>query len=83
MPADNQKCWKESNQGDPIMTITTAVPVHFIGCDVGKTSIVVFDSRTGETRSIANRPADLARFAATLDDTCLAVCEAIGGYEDA
>ena len=65
------------------MTSQTAVPTRFIGCDVGKTSIVVFDSRCGQTCTIANRPADLARFAATLDDACLAVCEATGGYEDA
>ena len=65
------------------MTIATAAAAHFIGCDVGKASIVVFDSRTGQTRSIPNRPADLARFAATLDDACLAICEATGGHEDA
>lgn len=67
-------------------TQTTApvpVPVPIIGCDVGKTSIVVFDSRTRQTRTIPNRPADLARFAATLDPTCLAICEATGGYENA
>ena len=65
------------------MTIPTAAPDRFIGCDVGKTSVVVFDSRTSQTRSIPNRPADLARFAATLDDTCFALCEATGGHEDA
>jgi transposase len=65
------------------MSVTTAAPARFIGCDVGKTSVVVFDSRTSQTRSIPNRPADLARFAATLDHTCLALCEATGGHEDA
>ena len=65
------------------MTTQTAAPAHFIGCDIGKTSIVAFDSRTSQTRTIPNRPADLARFAATLDNTCLAICEATGGYEDA
>ena len=64
------------------MTTQTTAPDHFIGCDVGKASIVVFDSRTNQTRTIANRPADLARFAATLDETCLAICEATGGYEN-
>jgi transposase len=74
----------EAPEGEPsAMTIATAEPTHFIGCDVGKTSIVVFDSRTGQARTIANRPADLAQFAATLDDTCLAICEATGGHEDA
>ena len=65
------------------MTNQTTTPAHFVGCDVGKTSIVVFNSRTGQTRTIANRPADLARFAASLDNTCLAICEATGGHEDA
>lgn len=65
------------------MTIVTAAPAHFLGCDVGKTSIVVFDSRTGQTSTVPNRPADLSRFAARLDDTCLAICEATGGHEDA
>jgi transposase len=65
------------------MTISTAAPARFIGCDVGETSVVVFDSRTRQTRSLPNRLADLTRFAATLDDTCLALCEATGGHEDA
>ena len=63
------------------MTALT-IPNHFIGCDVGKASIVVFDSRDARTVTIANRPDALAAFAATLGDTCLAVCEATGGYED-
>lgn len=65
------------------MTIPTVAPAHFIGCDVGKTSIVVFDSRTQSIRTLANHPADLARFAAGLDDRCLTICEATGGHEDA
>ena len=55
-------------------------PARFIGCDVGKTSIVVFDSRDASTRTVANKPEPLAAFAAGLDDTCLVVCEATGGY---
>ena len=54
---------------------------RFIGCDVGKTSIVVFDSQTGRTQTIANQPKPLAAFAASLDAACLALCEATGGYE--
>lgn len=61
----------------------TTAPSHFIGCDVGKTGIVVFDSRSDQIRTVPNRAADLARFAATLDDSCLAICEATGGHEDA
>ena len=56
---------------------------RFIGCDVGKTEIVVFDSHTAQITTIANHPRDLAAFAATLDTTCLVVCEATGGYEAA
>jgi transposase len=56
-------------------------PLAFIGCDVGKATIVVFDSRDNRTRSIPNRPDDLAGFAKTLDATCLVVCEATGGHE--
>ena len=65
------------------MTTQTAAPTSFIGCDVGKTNIVVFDSHTSQTRTIPNRKADLRRFVRTLDHTCLAICEATGGYEGA
>ena len=58
-------------------------PSRFLGCDVGKAAIVVFDSRDGTTRSVANRPDALAAFAAGLEPDCLAICEATGGYEDA
>src|SRR5580692_4679467 len=59
-----------------------ATPVsRFIGCDVGKTSIVVFDSATARTVAIANAPQALREFAATLDPACLVICEATGGYE--
>lgn len=58
-------------------------PSRFIGCDVGKTAIVVFDSHTGLLQAVPNRPEDLAAFAAGLEPDCLVVCEATGGYEDA
>ena len=61
-----------------------ATPVsRFIGCDVGKTAIVVFDSMTGRSRSIANEPQALSDFASGLEPTCFVVCEATGGYEGA
>ncbi len=63
-----------------MLHLSTA-PTRFIGCDVGKTSIVIFDSCTGETRSVPNRKPDLARMARALDGSCLVVCEATGGYE--
>lgn len=59
-----------------------ATPVsRFIGCDVGKTNIVVFDAADGRTTSLANEPQALSGFAARLDATCFVVCEATGGYE--
>lgn len=65
------------------MTSVSTPASRFIGCDVGKSAIVVFDDATGRTRTIANQPESLARFAAGLDCTCLVVCEATGGYEAA
>jgi transposase len=61
-------------------TLTTPVS-RFIGCDVGKKTIVVFDSRDGVTRTLPNHPNDLTSFAAELDQDCFIVCEATGGYE--
>jgi transposase len=63
------------------MTTPAKAPDTFIGCDVGKASIVIFDSRDNRIRSVRNRTEDLALFAAGLDATCLVVCEATGGYE--
>jgi transposase len=60
----------------------SATPVsRFIGCDVGKTTVVIFDAAHNRTCSIANQPEALADFAATCDQTCFVVCEATGGYE--
>ena len=59
------------------------IPTRFLGCDVGKAGIVVFDSRDASLRTLPNQPDSLATFAAGLDPTCLVVCEATGGYEDA
>jgi transposase len=59
-----------------------ATPVsRFIGCDVGKSNIVVFEAANSRATSIANEPQVLADFAAKLDATCFVVCEATGGYE--
>jgi transposase len=65
------------------MTHSATTPSQFVGCDVGKASIVVFDQRSGTTHSIENTPDALHRFATELDPTCLVVCEATGGYEAA
>ena len=64
------------------MTATTT-PSRFIGCDVGKTSVEIFDHGDGCRQSVANEPAALAAFAATLDAASFVVCEATGGYEAA
>jgi transposase len=63
------------------VTEVTITPSCFIGCDVGKSTIVVFDSDSQEIAQHANDPEILAAFAATLDPDCLVVCEATGGYE--
>ena len=63
------------------MTTISTPPARFIGCDVGKAAVTVFDSADGSTRSIANRAPDLRRLAARLAPDCLVVCEATGGYE--
>jgi transposase len=63
------------------MCQTAISAARFIGCDVGKVNVVVFDSSTSRIKTIANRPDCLAAFADELDQTCLVVCEATGGYE--
>lgn len=64
-------------------TLSTCPATCFIGCDVGKAAIVVFDSATGRCHQIANTPDALGRFAAMLPPGCLVICEATGGYEAA
>ena len=49
------------------MTSLPTTPARFIGCDVGKTSIVVFASHTGQTQTIPNRPQEHHRYAAALE----------------
>jgi transposase len=63
------------------MPTLSTPPVRVVGCDVGKASIVVFDSASGACRSVPNRKPDLLRLARTLGPDCLVVCEATGGYE--
>jgi transposase len=63
--------------------VSNSIPSSFVGCDVGKREIVVFDSRDQATSRIANTPEALARFAGGLDPGALVICEATGGYEAA
>jgi transposase len=72
-----------SSQRISRMTDPAKTPLGFIGCDVGKVTIVVFDSRDQHTRSIPNQADALATFAKSLDPTCFVVCEATGGHEAA
>lgn len=60
---------------------TTDVPTRFVGCDVGKKAITVFDSATGKTVDLPNTTQALDDLAASLDPACLVICEATGGYE--
>lgn len=63
------------------MTDQANIPRYFVGCDVGKAEIVIFDGRTGSCASITNDPKALGLWATTLDADCLVICEATGGYE--
>lgn len=65
------------------MTQNATCPPRVIGCDVGKSTITVFDAATGRTSEIANTAAALLAFARGLPPDCLVVCEATGGYEAA
>ena len=65
------------------LPLAPSAPTAFIGCDVGKSGIVVFDTRTGQTTTWPNQAEALDRCMAALDATCLVVCEATGGYEAA
>lgn len=56
-------------------------PSRILGCDVGKSFIAVHDPASLTAWEIANDQDSLNAFAATLDPTCLVVCEATGGYE--
>ena len=56
-------------------------PQRVLGCDVGKDTIVIFDSLTGTVQTVDNRTATLKRVVAGLDDDTLIVCEATGGHE--
>ena len=64
-----------------------SAPSRLVGCDVGKSAVVVFDSLIGRITEIANDADALATLAADLardaPSACLVVCEATGGYESA
>lgn len=65
------------------MKFVPTPPSRFVGCDVGKDEIVVFDGASKAITRLANAPEALARFAAGLELDVLVICEATGGYEAA
>lgn len=65
------------------MEAMTTLPTRFIGCDVGKKEIVVYDSVSQAISTIANTAAALVTFAAGIEGDVLVICEATGGYEAA
>ena len=71
-----------SQETTPTTTAATTPPTRFLGCDVGKATVVVFDSANQRTTTLANHRADLDAFLAGVEPTALLVCEATGGYED-
>ena len=54
---------------------------RFLGCDVSKNTVTIFDSASGCCQDIANHPADLAAFLAGYGAETLAICEPTGGHE--
>jgi transposase len=78
-PADNPK----HNQDTIIMEQTQPIYDYFVGFDVSKDTITVFNSRTNIIEDIDNEPTSLRRYAKSLSQKCLAICEPTGGYEAA
>lgn len=54
---------------------------NYIGIDIGKTRLDLFDERSGRGTQLANRPAELAHWAAGLEAESLVVLEATGHYD--
>jgi transposase len=55
----------------------------FLGCDVSKDSVVIYDSATGTVQDITNNRKALGAFFHSYTPRTLVVCEATGGYEAA
>jgi transposase len=60
-----------------------ATCARVLGCDVGKDTIVIFDSLTGATQMVDNTLKALARVLAGFGRDTFVVCEATGGFETA
>lgn len=63
------------------MSVPYPIYEHFIGVDVGKSMLVVHDTRTGRLGEVANTPKAVRAFVKTIGPNCLIVCEATGGHE--
>jgi transposase len=76
-PADNV----EPCKGSTDMTASASTFTHFLGFDVSKDKVTVFDSQSKSCLDVPNRFDDLVRFLKPFSAQTLAVCEATGGYE--
>lgn len=63
------------------MSLSVMSARHVIGCDVGKATIIAYNSLSGQVTDIPNNPDALKAFMDTVPTGCLIVCEATGGYE--
>nr|WP_295466776.1 IS110 family transposase [Mesorhizobium sp.] len=54
---------------------------NYVGCDMGKGTIDVFEETRGTFLRVANEAAALAAFAAGLPRQCFVIFEATGGYD--
>ena len=64
------------------MTENATCP-RVLGCDVGKDTIVIFDSLTGTTQTVDSTVKALKHVLARFERDTFVVCEATGGYETA
>ncbi len=65
------------------MTVAEKTYVRFLGCDVGKDSVVIFDSAGACSQTVPNDVGSLRGFLRRFDAASLVVCEATGGHEKA
>ena len=65
------------------MSLANKTFTRFVGCDVGKTSISIFDSAGCHQQTVPNDAKSLRAVLRRLDAACLVICEATGGYENA
>lgn len=63
------------------MTANASAFTRFLGFDVSKDKVTVFDSQARSCQEIPNAYSDLVRFLEPFRAETLAVCEATGGYE--